>query len=130
MEVFLGGTTNNSTWRKKIIPQLEIDYFDPVVDDWDEEAKELELEKRGTCDFLLYVITPKMKGVYSIAEAVDDSNKRPEKTILCVLDEDGDKEWTKQQKRSLESVKKMVAENGATVSEDLDEVVYLLNTYE
>jgi len=128
MEVFLGGT-NNSTWRKKIIPQLEIDYFDPIVDDWDEEAKELELEKRETCDFLLYVITPKMKGVYSIAEAVDDSNKRPEKTILCVLDEDGDKEWTKQQKRSLESVKKMVAENGATVSEDLDKVVYLLNTY-
>jgi hypothetical protein len=130
MEVFLGGTANKSTWREELIPMLKIDYFDPIVDDWNEEAQEMELEKRETCDFVLYVITPKMEGVYSIAEVVDDSNKRPEQTILCVLDEDEDKRWTKHQKKSLNSVKKMIFENGATVLDDLDEVAYFLNNYE
>lgn len=130
MEVFLGGTANNSTWREDIIPNLEIDYFDPIVDDWNEEAQEKELEKRESCDFLLYVITPKMEGVYSIAEVIDDSNKNPEKTLLCVLDEDNGDEWTEHQKKSLESVKSMAENNGATILEDLDEVVYLLNNYE
>jgi len=130
MEVFLGGTANKSTWREEIIPRLDIDYFNPIVEDWNEEAKEMELEKRESCDFLLYVITPKMEGVYSIAEVVDDSNKRPERTVLCVLNADEDKEWTKHQKSSFESIKRMVAENGAVVLEDLDEIVYFLNNYE
>ena len=37
MKVFLGGTCNESTWRNRIIPMLAIDYFNPVVDDWNEE---------------------------------------------------------------------------------------------
>ena len=37
----------------------------------------------------MFVITPLMSGVYSIAEVVDASNKNPKKTILCVLDDDG-----------------------------------------
>ena len=35
-----------------------------------------------------------MTGVYSIAEVVDDSNKRPGKTILVILRDDGDKKFT------------------------------------
>ena len=38
MKVFLGGTCNNSKWRDKLIPMLNIDYFNPVVDDWTEEC--------------------------------------------------------------------------------------------
>jgi len=34
--VFLGGTCNNSKWRDVLIPRLKIDYFNPVVDDWNE----------------------------------------------------------------------------------------------
>ena len=81
MEVFLGGTTaEGTTWREELIPMLEIDYFNPVVDDWNDEAYEKELEKRETCDYVLYVISPLMEGTYSVAEVVDDSNKRPNKT--------------------------------------------------
>jgi len=127
MEVFLGGTCANSTWREELIPQLKIDYFNPVVDDWNEEAYELELKKRETCDFMLYVLTPLMEGVYSIAEVVDDSNKRPEKTIFCVLEEDNDKEWTKNQRKSLTAVEKMVANNEATVVK-FDEIADVLNS--
>ena len=132
MEVFLGGTCADSTWREELIPQLTMDYFNPVVDDWNEEAQELELEKRETCDFILYVITPLMEGVYSIAEVVDDSNKRPNKTIFCVLEKDydvkGGVNWTKAQRKSLASVERMVEENGALVLEDLGEIADVLNS--
>ena len=65
-KVFLGGTTNNSNWRDNLIKLLDIDYFNPVVENWDDKAKENELWQRATCTFVLYVITPKMKGVYNI----------------------------------------------------------------
>jgi len=31
-KIFLGGTCNNSTWREQLIPMLQINYFNPVVD--------------------------------------------------------------------------------------------------
>jgi len=121
--VFLGGTCNNSTWREDLIPKLEIDYFNPVVDDWTPECMEEEIKQRNNCDYVLYVITSEMQGVYSIAEVVDDSNKRSDKTVFCVIkDGFGDKE-----KKSLEQVEKMVKENGGTVCKSLEEVSEYLN---
>jgi len=120
---FLGGTCNESTWREKLIPQLEIDFFDPVVDDWGEKEQKEEIRQRKTCDYVLYVITSDMTGVYSIAEVVDDSNKRPEKTVFCII-EDG---FDKSQKKSLKQVGEMVKENGATVCSSLKEVAKFLN---
>lgn len=126
-KVFLGGTCNNSTWRDKLIQQLEIDYFNPVVPDWTEEAYKRELKERETCDFVLYVITPKMTGVYSIAEVVDDSNKRPKKTVFCFLLKDGDKKFDAGQVKSLMNVGKMVKTNGGKWFDGLDEVAHYLN---
>lgn len=126
-KVFLGGTCNESEWRSRIIKLLTINYFNPVVDDWTIEAAEEEIKQREICDYCLYVITPMMKGVYSIAEAVDDSNKRPEKTILCVLEEDGEYEFNKSALRSLNAVKRMVKNNGAQVFNSLEEVAKYLN---
>lgn len=88
MKVFLGGTCNNSVWREKLIPMLECEYFNPVVEDWTAECVEEEIRQRDECECCLYTITPSMTGVYSIAEAVDDSNKKPNKTIFCVLSTD------------------------------------------
>ena len=34
MKVFLGGTCNESKWRDDLIKLLKIDYFNPVVKDW------------------------------------------------------------------------------------------------
>ncbi len=82
MKVFLGGTCNESVWRDEVIEYFnnyEMDYFNPVVDDWTEDCMAEEIKQRKFCDFCLYTITPKMIGVYSIAEVVDDSNKRPKK---------------------------------------------------
>ena len=86
--MFLGWTCNESTWRDKLISLLKIDYFNPVVDDWTEECMIEVRRQRLICDYVLYVITPLMTGVYSIAEVVDDSNKRPKSTIFCFLEED------------------------------------------
>jgi len=126
-EVFLGGTCNNSLWREDLIPKLKINYFNPVVEDWTEDDAKKELEKRKTCDYVLYVITPKMDGVYSIAEIVDDSNKRPDKTLFCVLEKDDSKEFSKTQLKSLEAVKKLVKENKANVFNNLDEIAKFVN---
>ena len=125
--VFLGGTCNDSTWREELIPQLSINYFNPVVPDWNEEAYKRELEARENSEFCLYVLTPKMTGVYSIAEVVDDSNKRPEKTVFCFLEKDGDLEFDKHQLKSLVNTGKMVKANGATVLGSLTEVAEFLN---
>lgn len=129
MKVFLGGTCNNSTWRNRFIPMLTIGYFNPVVEDWDEEAQARELKERETCDFVLYCITPKMTGVYSIAEAVDDSNKRPTKTIFIRLRDDEDTTFDNGQWRSLSMVSQMIKKNGGNVFSDLKSAANFINKF-
>jgi len=126
-KIFLGGTCNGSKWREELIPLLKIDYFNPVVADWTPECQERELKERETADYCLYVITPKMTGVYSIAEVTDDSNKRPEKTVFCVLEADGDAKFTPAQYKSLIQTAKLVKGNGATIFLTLDTVANFVN---
>jgi Nucleoside 2-deoxyribosyltransferase like len=130
-KVFLGGTCNGSTWRDNLIPQLNIDYFNPVIADWNEEAQKREIAERENADFVLYVITPAMKGVYSIAEVVDDSNKRPEKTILAILPSDAASgeviSFDKTQTNSLSATARLVESNGAKICGSLEEVAEYLN---
>lgn len=126
-EVFLGGTCAGSTWRDELIPMLNINYFNPVVKDWNDEAMKNELVKRKTCDFCLYVLTPKMSGVYSIAEVVDDSNKRPEKTLLCILGDDDEFSFTLEMIKSLNAVKRLVESNGIHCFYSLKDVADFLN---
>jgi hypothetical protein len=148
IRVFLGGTCNDSTWRDELIPKLTIEYFNPVVPDWNEEAYQEELRQREECDFVLYVITPRMEGVYSIAEVVDDSNKRPGRTLFCFLEKDkADQEevpvqshvkllsstkdvfFSKGQKKSLIATGNMIERNGAFWFKTMDDVVSFLNKY-
>jgi len=126
-KVFLGGTCNGSTWREKLIKKLDVSYFNPVVDDWDEKAKTREIKERETAEFVLYVITPLMTGMYSIAEAVDDSNKRSKTTIFCVLNKDDNKEFDKFQKDSLKEVSSLIEKNGSKVFKSLIEIADFLN---
>jgi hypothetical protein len=129
IKVFLGGTCNESSWRDVLISMLNIDYFNPVVDDWTSEQQQIEIYERSICDFCLYVVTPKMTGVYSIAEVVDDSNKKPFKTIFCFLLEDEGKRFDKGQIKSLNQVASLVSSNGAHVLKNLNQVADFLNSY-
>ena len=125
--VFLGGSCGSSKWREELIPLLKIDYFNPVVENWTPECQAAEINARNNSDYVLYVISPKTSAVYSVAEVVDDSNKRPEKTIFCVLNEDEDFRFEGHQIKALNAVSRMVSENGATVRCCLSEVAEYLN---
>jgi len=125
--VFLGGTCNESNWRDQLTKLLKIDFFNPVVETWDEKAKLEEIKQRKNCDYVLYVITPKMTGVYSVAEVVQDSNLVPDKTIFCVLEEDEDKAFDAGQLKSLDAVGEMVKNNGAKVFNTLEDIAKFLN---
>ena len=130
MKVFLGGTCNESQWRNRFIMMLKLEYFNPVVSDWTPECMKEEVRQREVCDFCIYVITPKMTGVYSIAEVVDDSNKRPHRTVFVRLRCDGDKRFDEGQWKSLGAVALMVAKNGVAVFSDLKSAAIHLNTGE
>jgi Nucleoside 2-deoxyribosyltransferase like len=130
-KVFLGGTANNSTWREQLIPLLDktkISYFNPVIKDreWTLTDQAKEMEEKKNCDFILYTITNQMLGFYSVAEVVDDSNKRPNKTIFCYLGEG----FEKHQIKSLQATARLVKENSAQVFTNLAEVAEYLNSWQ
>ena len=75
-KIFLGGTCADTTWRDELIPYIDgqegLEYFNPIVKDWNEDCIKIEDdEKENKCNIHLYVITPEMKGVYSIAEVIN-----------------------------------------------------------
>lgn len=124
MKVFLGGTCSGRDWRRELIPTLDCEYYNPIVKNWSEADRIREVYERETCDVVLYVITSGLKGVYSIAEVIDDSNKRPEKTVFCVLYDGFDKKMS----HSLEAVVNLARSNGAAICESLWDVAVEINT--
>lgn len=133
ISVFLGGTCNQSTWSDELLTMLDQDKvkaFNPVVDDWNEEAQINEDWHKANDDFCLYVLTPEMTGIYSIFEVADDSNKRPDRTIFCVLPERNGKTFSIGLQKNFLKIKKDLIRNGAKVCESLEEIAMFLNTYE
>ena len=127
-KVFLGGTCNESTWRNKLIPMLEVDYFNPVVDDWTPECQaEEERQKNEVCDIHLYVITPKMTGVFSIAELVESAINKAHKCVFCYLPEDDGWVFTKGQIKSLDAVGRLVEKYHAIWRYSLGDVARYIN---
>lgn len=125
--VFLGGTVNGSDWREKLMPKLKVPFYNPVVPDWTPDDYIKELKMRAVCAHLLYVLTPISKSLYSIAEVVDDSNKRPNRTVFCFLDEEAGNVYTPHEIKALNAVGKMIEANGAKWLKTLDEVADYIN---
>ena len=101
------------------------------MEDWTPDCQAIEITERESADIVLYVITPLMMGVYSIAEVIDDSNKRPEKTVFCFLTSDRANastfNFTLPQIKSLNAVAEMVKRNGGTHIEDFNNIATYLN---
>ena len=127
VKVFLGGTCNGSLWRNELIPLLDIDYFNPVTDHWTPEHQTEEQRQRRICRFCLYTITPKMTGVFSIAELVEDSIMQPGKTVFCLLEQDGGERFTAHQWKSLEAIAQLVQKHGVNTFYSLSDVSLFLN---
>lgn len=118
-KIFLGGTCpewNGIQWRNELIPELEknnINYFNPIVEDWTPECIEIEnIEKNEKCDCELYILTPAMQGVYSVAEIINAAYEVSIGRYGCLLvgilgskEDWGDGMW-----RSLTATVKMVNE--------------------
>ena len=127
--VFLGGTWNKTTWRDDLIKLLdkpEVDFFNPVVEDWTPECQEIEkTEKEVHCNVHLYVLTSAMTGVFSVAEVVDSANTYGKITILHVMP----KGFTEGQIRSLKATAELVTKAGgiAYFSDDIEKTAIILN---
>ena len=106
-KVFLGGTVEGWNWRNDFIKMVngKFECFDPVVSDWNEEARKREEQYKSNSDFNLYVITPYIKGVVSIYEVVEDSFIRPEKTIFAISSKKGTKVFDRMMGNSLFDIK-------------------------
>lgn len=111
--VFLGGTCAGSEWRSAFEPVINC--FNPVVPEWTDEAAAKEIKVRKDACLRLYGITPRMQGVYSIAEVVRDASIRPRGTALLLFKKDADAEFTDSQWKSLEAVATMIRSLGAKV---------------
>ena len=71
----------------KNLPECkDIELFNPVVEEWTEECKINEDRVKNEAIINLFVITPSMKGPFSIAEAVECANNCPGKTIFAIYD--------------------------------------------
>lgn len=140
MKVYLGGTWIHSNWRSCLKPLLHIDYFDPIdskwnnrpnVPNWNIEVMKEEIKQKEECDIVLYVITPEHEGVYSsIAEAVDDSNKRPEKLIFVPLREWSGRMFNDDAWVSICGVSDLIKRNKVKVSFSLEDAALALNSWE
>lgn len=115
MKVFLGGTCSGWKWRDEFQKMLDCDYYNPIVKNWSEEDRLREVKEREESDYVLYGITNGIKGVYSIAEVVDDSHKRPDKVIFLNLYQEQENEESKQMSHSLKAVENLLKENGIRV---------------
>ena len=128
--VFLGGTCAKSTWRDELdgmIDHERLSTFNPVVPDWTPECQAEEDMHRENDDICLYTITPEGEGFYSFVEVADDSNKRPERTVLCVLTEANGKKFEGHNLKCVLKTMKLVSENGVTVLDSLDKLAEYLN---
>jgi len=130
---FLGGTMNGSAWREAFIPLLDkrVSCFNPVVNVWTPDAKQEELERRRDSDYLLYVLSPCAKGVYSVAELVEDSCFAPERTLFVFLASEtvGGKtfEFDAEQIASMEAVAALLKRRRARAFPSLADAAHFLN---
>jgi len=118
---FLGGTCAGTKWRDELMPMLDkfgVKYFNPVVKNWTEACIAIEEdEKNNKCNCHLYVITPDIKGTYSIAEIVHSAHlanmygTSVDKMMFVILDYK-DKPWQKHEIKSLNAVTKLVENIG------------------
>lgn len=130
-KVFLGGTCAKTDWREKLINMSRgnnLNFFNPVVSNWTPANKLVEdIMKEYKCNIHLYVLTSEMKGVYSVAEAVQSSHQRGIVTIVHVMPEGFDDA----QLKSLDATLDLLKSNGAITlkSNNLRDTAKILTSF-
>lgn len=128
--VFLGGTEGTSKWREELIPLLTVDYFDPSKKTWYPDDCELIDHEKEICTDIVYVITPKQVGFYTIAELIESKyNDRGQHTTLVVLEEDDGVLWSPEQRLHVNLIKTLFKQSNkkTTVLDNLPILAAFLN---
>lgn len=143
MKLYLGGVDNKSSWKVNLLAKLfkEVSPTDNLYDVFntegavynDTEEKFREQSKhKDYADYCIYAITPRWTSVSLLAEVIDESNKRPDKTILCVLQEDisgvpiSKRRFEPIQMPELLEASEYVQGNGGKVFRSIDDIVSYL----
>lgn len=130
-KVFLGGTCNGDDWRKYVTERLSVPFFNPVVDgEWTAEHAEEEVRQREmVCSHNVYVLTPYTKGFYAIAELVEDSINKSDRTFVCFLKRsmDESREFSEDLSKSIDQTIKLLKQYHNNVFDNLDDLVTALN---
>lgn len=126
--IFLGGTCNEDPWRNQLISKLKVSYFNPVVANWNEQAKALEDMLKPKAAALVFVITPNQKGFYSIAELTNAANANEQKVIVQFL-ENEDEIFDEDHRKSNEATIDLIKNNECVhvVEGDLQDLADYLN---
>ena len=132
-DIFLGGTWNGSTWRDKFINEMKkknskIKCFNPIVDKWTPECIELENFVKSHAKYHVYVLTPRMQGVYSIAEMVDSVHDSNKKVFIYIDKSDIDDFgkvviWDIKMLNSLNAVFNLVVSHGGIGADSFDDLI-------
>ena len=130
--VFLGGTCNGSQWRERVTAELKVPYFNPIVENWTEADRDNEERAKKEASYLLYVLTPKQQGIYSLIEAAVDLLQTKDKFVVLAFlpDDDGEAYSDSDWKSILASVRLLAdsTENPyAKVCDSVDTAIAFLN---
>ncbi|MFT5819816.1 MAG: hypothetical protein ACI8ZM_001041 [Crocinitomix sp.] len=128
MRAFIGGGLGaESEVLNTFKSELKIDYFDPDTLPNDFHSFKIAKVEWTSCEYCVYLISPLMRGFDQIVNVVDDSNKRPTKTVYCFLLEDNGGKFTEHQVKSLKAIGEIVKKNGAFWFESMADVTEFLN---
>ncbi len=129
MSVFLGGTCGSSTWRKKLMPNLQenVDAFNPVVENWNEEAQKREDFHKENDNVNLFVITPETNSPYSLFEIGVCATGDKKRTVVCFLDNENGTQFEGQQAKAVKKIKADLEKAGVPCFDKLDKLTEYLN---
>jgi len=127
MNIFFDGTACGAEWRNYITERLKVPYTLYTSDDRSIDALRNRDKEKEKCDFVLYVISPKMQYFDMVFESVDDSNKRSKKTLFCFMPKEGELSFSPHQSKSLIATGKMIQRNGGKWYENIDDAISFLN---
>lgn len=138
-DVYLGGTCIKSPflwdWRMDFIRMLNdsVKYYDPFVRKWEENWPDVNKtedndNKRNESKYCVFVFTSDIIGVYSVAQAVEDSIKRENGTVLVAFVDYREKfEKDTHFIRSMKSALNLCESNGAIICESIQDMAKIIN---
>ena len=123
--IFLGGTCNNSTWRDQLIAPEGFEFFNPQLPagvEWEKHHQDAEEAAKKNAAIQVYVITPEITGVFSIAEMVAMAFTNRERLVAGIIGE-----FAPFMQKSMDAVARLLQEQGVYVARSMEDLQEELN---